>query len=157
MDMDRNVVGRAYQLSKGNPIEDTMDIMALLQKQIEDQGCTLEVLGVGGMSDVFKARDVASYGSPIVAVKVLNESFSSRPESLIALHIVSPRYVRAQRPHRGSVHKGIFAGQGFPAGITCRSSFIRNIGALAGVIAAPEEQAAGRGLSRRILPLGGTG
>ncbi|MCA8937928.1 MAG: CoA activase, partial [Planctomycetes bacterium] len=47
MDMDRNVIARAYQLSKGNPIEDTMDIVSQLQGQIEDQGCTLEVLGVG--------------------------------------------------------------------------------------------------------------
>jgi len=47
MDMDRKVIARAYQLSKGNPIEDTMDIVGQLQSQIEDQGCTLEVLGVG--------------------------------------------------------------------------------------------------------------
>lgn len=47
LDMEKKVVARAYQLSKGNPIEDTMEIFAELQKQIEDQGCTLEVLGVG--------------------------------------------------------------------------------------------------------------
>jgi len=47
MDMDKRVIARAYQLSKGNPIEDTMDIFAALQKQMEDQGCTLEILGVG--------------------------------------------------------------------------------------------------------------
>ncbi len=47
LDLDKNVIARAYQLSKGNPIEDTMEIFALLQKQIADQGCTLEVLGVG--------------------------------------------------------------------------------------------------------------
>ena len=44
---DKNVVAKAYQLSKGNPIEDTMDIFGALQKQIEEQGCTLKVLGVG--------------------------------------------------------------------------------------------------------------
>ncbi len=47
LDENKEVVGKAYQLSKGNPIEDTMDIFAELQKQIEEQGCTLEVLGVG--------------------------------------------------------------------------------------------------------------
>src|SRR5919199_3612631 len=47
LDMDRNVIAKAYQLSRGNPIEDTMDIFAQLRKQVEDQGCTLEVLGVG--------------------------------------------------------------------------------------------------------------
>jgi len=47
VDLDKQVIGKAYQLSKGNPIEDTMDIFALLRKQVEDQGCTLDVLGVG--------------------------------------------------------------------------------------------------------------
>ncbi|GMU35641.1 MAG: hypothetical protein AMXMBFR20_35120 [Planctomycetia bacterium] len=65
VDMDKNVIARAYQLSKGNPIEDTMDIFAALEKQIVDQGCKLEVLGVGTtgyakdiLRDVLKA-DVA--------------------------------------------------------------------------------------------------
>ncbi|MEE8170714.1 MAG: BadF/BadG/BcrA/BcrD ATPase family protein, partial [Phycisphaerae bacterium] len=47
VDMDKKVVAKAYQLSKGNPIEDTMEIFERLQQQIEEQGCTLEVLGVG--------------------------------------------------------------------------------------------------------------
>jgi activator of 2-hydroxyglutaryl-CoA dehydratase/predicted nucleotide-binding protein (sugar kinase/HSP70/actin superfamily) len=47
LDMDKNVIAAAYQLSKGNPIEDTMDIFAKLQHGIEDQGCKLEILGVG--------------------------------------------------------------------------------------------------------------
>lgn len=47
IDHDKVVVAKAYQLSKGNPIEDTMDIFGALQKQIEEQGCTLKVLGVG--------------------------------------------------------------------------------------------------------------
>ncbi len=65
MDEEKRVIARAYQLSKGNPIEDTMEIFALLQKQIENQGCTLEILGVGTtgyakdiLKDVIKA-DVA--------------------------------------------------------------------------------------------------
>jgi len=47
MDMEKNVIAKAYQLSKGNPIEDTMDIFGQLEKQMSDQGCTLEILGVG--------------------------------------------------------------------------------------------------------------
>ena len=47
MDEEKNVVAKHYQLSKGNPIEDMMDIFGGLQKQIEEQGCKLEVLGVG--------------------------------------------------------------------------------------------------------------
>jgi activator of 2-hydroxyglutaryl-CoA dehydratase/predicted nucleotide-binding protein (sugar kinase/HSP70/actin superfamily) len=47
LDMDKKVIGKAYQLSKGNPIEDMMDIFAGLERQVVEQGCTLEVLGVG--------------------------------------------------------------------------------------------------------------
>ncbi|MBX5493819.1 MAG: CoA activase [Bryobacteraceae bacterium] len=46
-DKDRRVLAKAYQLSKGNPIEDTMEIFAKLHKQVTDQGATLKVLGVG--------------------------------------------------------------------------------------------------------------
>jgi predicted CoA-substrate-specific enzyme activase len=44
---ERAVLAKAYQLSKGNPIEDTMEIFAKLRKQVEDQGAALKVLGVG--------------------------------------------------------------------------------------------------------------
>jgi activator of 2-hydroxyglutaryl-CoA dehydratase/predicted nucleotide-binding protein (sugar kinase/HSP70/actin superfamily) len=47
VDLDRNVIASAYQLSKGNPIEDTMEIFAQLERGIRAQGCTLEILGVG--------------------------------------------------------------------------------------------------------------
>lgn len=63
--MDNEVLVKAYQLSKGNPIEDTIDIMGKIQEQVEQQGATLEVLGVGTtgyakdiLKDVLKA-DVA--------------------------------------------------------------------------------------------------
>ena len=47
LDRDANVIARAYQLSNGNPIEDTMQILAALESHIEAQGCRLEILGVG--------------------------------------------------------------------------------------------------------------
>ncbi len=47
LDEDRNVLVKAYQLSKGNPIEDTKDILGALKEQVEDAGATLEVLGIG--------------------------------------------------------------------------------------------------------------
>jgi len=65
LDLEKNVIAKSYQLSKGNPIEDTMEIFAALEKQIADQGCSLDVLGVGTtgyakdiLKDVIKA-DVA--------------------------------------------------------------------------------------------------
>lgn len=47
LDLDREVIARSYRLSKGNPIEDTMDVVAELRAQIEARGATLEVLGAG--------------------------------------------------------------------------------------------------------------
>ncbi|HTV56629.1 MAG TPA: BadF/BadG/BcrA/BcrD ATPase family protein [Terriglobia bacterium] len=41
------VMVKCYQLSKGNPLEDTKEMFANLRKQVESQGATLELLGVG--------------------------------------------------------------------------------------------------------------
>ncbi|HYK87729.1 MAG TPA: BadF/BadG/BcrA/BcrD ATPase family protein, partial [Acidobacteriota bacterium] len=40
------VLARAYQLSKGHPIEDTVEILDKLRAQVEPQGARIEVLGV---------------------------------------------------------------------------------------------------------------
>ena len=60
-----DVLCKAYQLSGGNPIQDTIDMFVALRQQVESQGCTLDVLGVGTtgyakdvLKDVLKA-DVA--------------------------------------------------------------------------------------------------
>jgi predicted CoA-substrate-specific enzyme activase len=42
-----DVLSKAYQLSKGNPIQDTIDLFENLRQQVESQGAHLEVLGVG--------------------------------------------------------------------------------------------------------------
>ncbi|MBM3261987.1 MAG: CoA activase [candidate division Zixibacteria bacterium] len=47
LDKDRNILVKVYQLSKGNPIEDTVEMFAQLRKKVESQGATLKVLGVG--------------------------------------------------------------------------------------------------------------
>jgi predicted CoA-substrate-specific enzyme activase len=86
---DGDVLCTAYRLSGGNPIEDTVDIIGRLRRQIEDRGASLDVLGVGTtgyaralLRDVFRA-DVAIvetvahaqaarryYGDPHVVVDV---------------------------------------------------------------------------------------
>src|SRR5262249_60425031 len=38
---------KEYQLSKGNPIQDTKEILARLKGYVVDQGATLEVMGFG--------------------------------------------------------------------------------------------------------------
>ncbi|MDX9972698.1 MAG: BadF/BadG/BcrA/BcrD ATPase family protein [FCB group bacterium] len=65
IDEDCRVLAKAYRLSQGNPIEDTIDLFADLRRQIESQGARIRVLGVGTtgyakdmLKDVLKA-DVA--------------------------------------------------------------------------------------------------
>ena len=44
---DGKILSKAYQLSKGNPIQDTKELLVQLQKYVTDQGATLEVMGFG--------------------------------------------------------------------------------------------------------------
>ena len=49
---------KAYQLSGGNPIQDTIDMFVPSEQQVESQGATLEVLGIGttGYARTFQGR-----------------------------------------------------------------------------------------------------
>jgi predicted CoA-substrate-specific enzyme activase len=44
---DGDILCKAYQLSNGNPIQDTIEMFEKLLEQVEGKGATLEVLGVG--------------------------------------------------------------------------------------------------------------
>jgi activator of 2-hydroxyglutaryl-CoA dehydratase/predicted nucleotide-binding protein (sugar kinase/HSP70/actin superfamily) len=46
-DHKRRILAKTYQLSKGNPIEDTIEVLQKLDAQIRDQGADLKILGVG--------------------------------------------------------------------------------------------------------------
>ena len=43
----KEILAKAYQLSKGNPIEDTVEVIGELREIVESQGATLNILGVG--------------------------------------------------------------------------------------------------------------
>src|SRR5947209_4407336 len=65
LDENGEILCKTYQLSNGNPIQDTIDMFENLRKQIEAQNARMEVLGVGTtgyakdiLKDVLKA-DVA--------------------------------------------------------------------------------------------------
>ncbi|MBP1623087.1 MAG: hypothetical protein H6Q07_1107, partial [Acidobacteria bacterium] len=45
LSLEGEVLARAYQLSRGNPIEDTIEILEKLRAQVENQGAQIEVLG----------------------------------------------------------------------------------------------------------------
>ena len=75
IDKDKNVLVKCYQLSKGNPIEDTQDMFANLRAQIEDQGATLKILGIGTTGyakDIL--RDVLNADAAIVETVAHTES-----------------------------------------------------------------------------------
>src|SRR6202012_5001648 len=47
VDEQGEIVCKAYQLSKGNPIQDAKELLAQLRDHVEGQGATMEVLGFG--------------------------------------------------------------------------------------------------------------
>jgi predicted CoA-substrate-specific enzyme activase len=47
MDESKNILKKEYVLSKGNPIQDTKEILANLQHWVDGQGARLEILGFG--------------------------------------------------------------------------------------------------------------
>jgi predicted CoA-substrate-specific enzyme activase len=70
-----DVLCKAYQLSKGNPIQDTIDIFEELRGQVESRGATVEVLGVGTTGyakDVLK--DVLAADAALVETVAHTES-----------------------------------------------------------------------------------
>jgi predicted CoA-substrate-specific enzyme activase len=72
---DGDVLAKAYQLSKGNPIQDTIDIFEELRAHVELAGASLEVLGVGTTGyakDVLK--DVLAADAALVETVAHTES-----------------------------------------------------------------------------------
>src|SRR3990170_4296810 len=70
LDKNRKIMVKAYQLSKGNPIEDTMEMFAQLQQAVQSQGATLKVLGVGctGYAD-----DICDVGGQDIKIIILKD------------------------------------------------------------------------------------
>jgi predicted CoA-substrate-specific enzyme activase len=57
LSQEGEILCKAYQLSNGNPIQDTIDMFEKLRQQVESQGAELEVLGVattGYAKDILK-------------------------------------------------------------------------------------------------------
>ncbi len=76
MDRDSNVLVKAYQLSKGNPIEDTKEIVGKLRAAVEDQGASLQVLGFGVTG---YAKDVLKdvFGADVAIVETVAHTSSA--------------------------------------------------------------------------------
>ncbi|MGD0500416.1 MAG: BadF/BadG/BcrA/BcrD ATPase family protein [Bryobacteraceae bacterium] len=66
-DKKRSILAKTYQLSKGNPIEDTVEVLQKLNLQARDQGAELKILGIGTTGyakDILK--DVAGADAALV-------------------------------------------------------------------------------------------
>jgi serine/threonine protein kinase len=76
--------------------------------RLRDRFILDEVLGIGGMGTVYKGRDAlkleAQDRNPFVAVKILNDSFSQRPEAFIALQREASRQQRLAHPNIATVY-----------------------------------------------------
>jgi predicted CoA-substrate-specific enzyme activase len=73
---DANVLAKAYQLSTGNPIEDTKEIVAKLRASVESQGASLEIAGFGVTG---YAKDVLKdvFGADVAVVETVAHTSSA--------------------------------------------------------------------------------
>ncbi len=76
MDRAGRVLQKAYQLSKGNPIEDTKDVIARLRRSVEDQGASLDIEGFGVTG---YAKDILkdAFGADVAIVETVAHTASA--------------------------------------------------------------------------------
>jgi predicted CoA-substrate-specific enzyme activase len=75
LNKEKEILVKSYQLSNGNPIQDTVEIIGKIRSQIESQGAILKVLGVGTTGyakDILK--DVLGADAAIVETVAHTES-----------------------------------------------------------------------------------
>jgi predicted CoA-substrate-specific enzyme activase len=75
LNAEKTVLLKSYQLSKGNPIDDTKQVLGSLLREVESNGATLEVLGIvttGYAKNVI--RDVLKADAAIVETVAHTES-----------------------------------------------------------------------------------
>lgn len=77
IDADENIIAKQYQLSKGNPIQDTKELLQALKNFATDQGCSLNIKGFGATG---YAADVLykSMGADINLVETVAHMISAK-------------------------------------------------------------------------------
>jgi predicted CoA-substrate-specific enzyme activase len=76
MEPSGRVLHKAYQLSKGNPIEDTKEVIARLRSAVEDQAASLEIAGFGVTG---YAKDILKsvFGADVAIVETVAHTASA--------------------------------------------------------------------------------
>jgi predicted CoA-substrate-specific enzyme activase len=77
LDRNRKVAFKAYRLSGGNPIEDSREIIAMLRRQVEEQGAKLHILGVG-MTGYAKDILKDTFGADVALVETVAHTQAAR-------------------------------------------------------------------------------
>lgn len=100
-----------HDVSVDEPVEtyvDAPDASGQAPQTLKRRFVLEEILGVGGMGVVYKARDLlkveAKDRDPYVAIKVLSEEFKSHPEAFVALQRESRKTQRIAHPNIVNVH-----------------------------------------------------
>jgi predicted nucleotide-binding protein (sugar kinase/HSP70/actin superfamily)/activator of 2-hydroxyglutaryl-CoA dehydratase len=100
----KEVLCQSYQLSRGNPIEDTVEVIADLRHQVESQGAALHILGVGTTGyakDVLK--DVLGADAAIVETVAHAESALHYYENVDVICDVGGQDIKIMALKDGSV------------------------------------------------------
>ena len=90
--------------SQSNPAPQTATQQLRIGDVLGNRFRLEKLLGEGGMSRVFLAEDQHAYGNPLVAVKVLRDSFSKHPDALVTLKRETSKAQLLTHPNIVNVH-----------------------------------------------------
>jgi len=146
-----DVLCKAYQLSKGNPIQDTVDVFDELRAQVEERGARIEVLGVattGYAKDIL--RDVLQADAAIVETVAHTEAALRFYDSPHVIVDVGGQDVKLIVLHDGRV-------KDFKLNTQCSAGNGYFLQSTAETFGVPVEQFADRAFSAEAMPIFGYG
>lgn len=148
---DRRVLCKVYQLSRGNPIEDGIDMFRALRSQVTAQGARLEVLGVvttGYAKDILK--DVFAADAALVETVAHAQSALERYDDPQVIVDVGGQDIKLMVLRDGRV-------KDFRLNTQCSAGNGYFLQAIADSFGCPVELYADRAFSAKVMPVFGYG
>ena len=148
---DGRVLCKVYQLSRGNPIEDGVDMFRALRRQVEPQGARLDVLGVvttGYAKDILK--DVFAADAALVETVAHAQSALQRYDDPHVIVDVGGQDIKLIMLRNGRV-------KDFRLNTQCSAGNGYFLQAIADSFGCPVEQYADAAFSARVMPVFGYG